>query len=250
MKKLRFGDIWLPGIFLVTALAARAQVVTLPAGTTFQVVLETHLNTKDSKAGDKFKARMVMPVFLEEQEALPVGGLVEGTVVRVQGPGRVSGKAEMQLKPEKITLPSGDVMPLTAAITGGTAGENTTVKSGDEEGTIQGSGKKGPGVRSTGSAVATGTILGAVVESETTGGIGAGAAIGAGAVVAGILLHQIFKRGNDADLPAGSEITLELNRPLTYNPTMQEVPPKHDRDSEPSGLARQDERPQLTRGDN
>ena len=249
MKKLRSGGVWTPIDLVLSGLVASAQVVTLPAGTTFQVVLETHLNTKDSKAGDKFKARMVMPVFLQEQEALPVGGLVEGTVVRVQGPGRVAGKAEMQLKPEKITLPSGDVLPLTAAITGGTAGENTTVKSGDEEGTIQGSGKKGPGVRSTGGAIATGTIMGAVLENETTGGIGAGAAIGAGAVVAAVLLHQIFKKGNDADLPAGSEITLSLNRPLTFNPTMQEVPPKSKMDSE-AGLSRQDERPQLTRGDN
>ena len=250
MGKMRRRGIWMAAIFLLTGLVAQAQVLTLPAGTSFQVVLETHLNTKDSKQGDKFKARMVMPVFLEGQEALPVGGLVEGTVVRVQGPGRVSGKAEMQLKPEKITLPSGDVLPLTAAIIGGTAGENTQVKSGEEEGTIQGSGKKGPGVRSSASAISTGTILGAVIADQGGGSIGEGAAIGAGAVVAGILLHQLFKKGNDADLPAGSEITLELNRPMTFNPTMQEVPPKETLDSEPAGLARQDERPILTRADN
>ena len=249
MKKLCRGGIWTPIVLVLSGLVAHAQVVTLPAGTTFQVVLETHLNTKDSKAGDKFKARMVMPVFLQEQEALPVGGLVEGTVVRVQGPGRVAGKAEMQLKPEKITLPSGDVLPLTAAITGGTAGENTKVKGGDEEGTIQASGKQGTSVRKAGEAVATGTVMGAVIQSQTNGGIGTGAAIGAGAVVAAVLLHQIFKKGNDADLPAGSEITLSLNRPLTFNPTMQEVPPKSKMDSE-AGLSRQDERPQLTRGDN
>jgi hypothetical protein len=251
MRNIRSGSVWMLAMVVATGLAgqlaAQAQVVTLPAGTTFQVVLETHLNTKDSKAGDKFKSRLVMPVFLNEQEALPVGGVVEGTVVRVQGPGRVAGKAEMQLRPEKITLPSGDVLALSATITGGTAGENTKVESGSEEGTIQGSGKKGPGVRSTGGAVATGTILGAVVENETTGGIGMGAAIGAGAVVTAILLHQIFKRGNEADLPAGSEITLALSRPLSFNPTMQEVPPKPRLDSEPAGLSRQDQRPELTR---
>ena len=245
MTRNRFRGLCIIAVLLAAgSLPVQGQVVTLPAGTSFQVVLETHLNTKDSKAGDKFKARMVMPIFVDQQEALPVGGLVEGSVVRVQGPGRVAGKAEMQLKPEKVTLPNGDVLTLAAAITGGTAGENTKVESG-EEGTVQGSGKKGPGVRSPAGAISTGTVMGAVIENQTTGGIGAGAAIGAGAVAAAVLLHQIFKKGNDADLPAGSELTLELSRPLTFNPTMKEVPAK-DADSE-QGFSRQDRRPELNR---
>jgi hypothetical protein len=225
--------------------SAKAQVVTLPAGTSIQVVLETHLNTKESKSGDSFRSRLVMPVFVDEQEVLPVGGIVEGTVVRVQGPGRVSGKAEMQLRPEKITLPSGEVLPLTATITGGSAGENTKFDSG--EGTIQGSGKKGMDVRGTATATTTGAVMGAVIADQAGAGIGAGAAIGAGAVVAIALLHQLFKRGNEADLPAGSEIALELNRPLSFNPTMQEVAPKQSEETSSKGFSRQDRRPELTR---
>jgi hypothetical protein len=230
---------------LAMGLAANAQVVTLPAGTQLQVVLETYLNTKDSKSGDPFRARLVMPVFVYEQEVLPVGGIVEGTVARVQGPGRVAGKAEMQLRPEKITLPSGEVLPLSATITGGSAGENTTVDS--QEGTIQGSGKDGMDVRGTAGGATTGAVLGAVVANESGASIGTGAAIGAGAVVAVVLLHQLFKKGHEAELPAGSEITLALNRPLSFNPTMQEVPPAAPRDAESPGTRREDRRPELTR---
>jgi hypothetical protein len=225
--------------------AAHAQVVTMPAGTTFQVILETHLNTKESKAGDKFKARMVMPIFVNEQEVLPVGGTVEGTVVRVQEPGRVGSKAEMQLSPEKITLPNGDVLPLSATITGGTAGENTKVDS--EEGTVQGSGKPKTATRSVLSGTSTGAILGAVVANQAGAGIGTGAIIGAGAVAAILLGRQIFRKGNDADLPAGSEITLQLNRALTFNPTMQEVAPAPPRNANEPGVRREDRRPELTR---
>jgi hypothetical protein len=230
---------------LAMGLAANAQVVTLPAGTQLQVVLETYLNTKDSKSGDPFRSRLVMPVFVEEQEVLPVGGIVEGTVVRVQGPGRVAGKAEMQLRPEKITLPSGEVLPLSATITGGSAGENTTVDS--QEGTIQGSGKDGVDVRGTAGGATTGAVLGAVMANESGASIGTGAAIGAGAVIAGVLLHQLFKKGHDAELPAGSEITLALNRPLSFNPTMQEVLPSAPPNAEPTGTRREDRRPELTR---
>lgn len=219
--------------------AANAQVVTLPAGTTLQVVMETYLNTKESKTGDAFRSRLVMPVFVDEQEVLAIGAIVEGTVARVQGPGRVAGKAEMQLRPEKLTLPSGETLTLTATITGGHAGENTKVDS--REGTIQASGKEGMNTRGVATTATTGAVLGTIM------GGGQGAAIGAGAVGAIALLHQIFKRGKDAELPAGSEIVLELNRPVSFNPTMEEVPPKPQPEADQSGIPRADRRPQLSR---
>jgi len=230
---------------LAMGVVVNAQVVTLPAGTTLQIVLETYLNTKDSKSGDPFRSRLVMPVFVDEQEVLPIGGIVEGVVVRVQEPGRLSGKAEMQLRPEKITLPNGEVLPLSASITGGSAGANSAVDS--EEGVIRGSGSEGMDVRGTAGGATTGAILGAVIADQSGASIGKGAAIGAGAIVAVALLRQLFKRGSDAELPAGSEISLELNRPLSFNPTMQEVPPAAPRNAESRGTSRDDRRPELTR---
>jgi hypothetical protein len=244
-KKFPWRLALLGSVLLAMGVAANAQVVILPAGTTLQVVLETYLNTKDSKAGDPFRSRLVMPVFVDEQEVLPVGGIVEGTVARVQTPGRVGGKAELQLRPEKITLPNGDVLPLSATITGGSAGENTKVDG--DEGTIQGSGKTGMDVRGTAGGATTGAILGAVIADQSGASIGKGAAIGAGAIVAVAVLRQLFKRGNEAELPAGSELSLELNRSLSFNPTMQEVPPAPPRNAESKGTSREDRRPELTR---
>lgn len=218
---------------------ASAQVVTLPAGTVLEVVLETHLNTKDARTGDPFKARLVLPVFVDGQQALPHDCLIEGTVTRVQQPGRVGGKAELQLRPEKIITPSGDVLPLSAAITGGKAGENTEVQ-GDKEGTIQGSGKDGMNKRGALTQTAMGGIIGANI------GGGQGAAIGAGAGVAVALLTQLFKRGKDADLPPGSELTLELNNALTFNPSMKEVAPQKNDDGT-FVVPRSERRPTLTR---
>lgn len=224
-------------VLWAAGMAVKAQVVTLPAGTTLQVVLETYLNTKESKSGDPFRSHLVLPVFVDEQEVLPIGAVVEGTVVRVQGPGRVAGKAEMQLRPEKLTLPTGEVLELAATITGGQGADNTKVDS--EEGTIQASGKDGINTRATGTAAATGAVLGGIY------GGGQGAAIGAGAVGAIALMHYIFKRGKDAELPAGSELMLELNRSLTFNPTMEEVPAEQR--PEPAIRQRLDRRPELTR---
>ena len=77
-------------------------------------------------------------------------------------------------------------------------------------------------------------------------GGGQGAAIGAGAAVAVALITQIFKRGKNADLPPGSELTLELNQPLTFNPTMKEVP-LQKKDDGTIVVPRSDRRPTLSR---
>ena len=92
---------------MATGLPAQAGIITLPAGTKLHVVLETTLTTKGTKVGDPFRSRLVMPVFLNEREVVPMGAAVEGTVLSLQGPGRIKGKAEMQLRLEKLLLPDG-----------------------------------------------------------------------------------------------------------------------------------------------
>ena len=195
---------------------ALAEEIVMPAGTELRVVLETTLNTKESNAGDPFTSRMVIPVFVNEREALPVGCLVEGTLASMKAPGRVKGKAQMQLRPEKLTFPDGRTISLTASVTGAQTGEEIDVD--PEEGTITGPGKDGIDARQVGTGAAAATGIGAAM------GGGKGALIGAGAVGAVALFHRIFKRGKDAVLPAGSEIVLELTRPVSFN-TLEEVPP-------------------------
>src|SRR3990172_11003289 len=122
----------------------------------------------------------------------------------------------MQLRPEKLVLPDGDTALLTASVTGAQGTDNLKVD--PEEGTIKGSGKEGMDKGGVSTTAATAAVIGAIY------GGGEGALVGAGAVGAVALLHQIFKRGKDADLPAGTEIMLELTRPVSF-PTMEEVPP-------------------------
>ena len=57
--------LFLVGAIGMPILSATAQVVTLPAGAKLQVVMETRLNTKDSKSGDAFRSHLVMPVFVD-----------------------------------------------------------------------------------------------------------------------------------------------------------------------------------------
>jgi len=223
MKKLS----WMLSGLLATLSAAipgRAESITLPTGTKLHVVLETTLTTKASKEGDPFRARLVIPVFANEREALPTGTVIEGKVASLQTPGRVKGNAEMQLRPETIYLPDGRDFSLAATITDAQTGDELEVD--PAEGTVSRSGKEGMDVGGT----AQGAGMGAVIGGLTGGG--KGALIGAGAMATVAVLRQIFKRGKDAELPAGSEIVLELNREIAI-PLMEEVPPARSRRSNP-----------------
>ena len=223
MKKLSW---MLSGLLAVwsAAIPGRAESITLPAGTKLHVVLETTLTTKASKEGDPFRARLVIPVFANEREALPTGTVIEGKVASLQTPGRVKGNAEMQLRPETIYLPDGRDFSLAATITDAQTGDELDVD--PAEGTVSRSGKEGMSVGQT----AQGAGMGAAIGGMTAGG--KGALIGAGAMVTVAVLRQIFKRGKDAEIPAGSEIVLELNRDIEI-PLMEEVPPSRSRRGNP-----------------
>ncbi|MBI2816918.1 MAG: hypothetical protein HYX72_08255 [Acidobacteria bacterium] len=197
--------------------AARSGTITLPAGTQLHVVLETTLTTKTTKMGDPFRARLVVPVFANGLEALPMGTAVTGTVVSLKDPGRVKGRAEMQLRPDMIYLPDGRDISLGATV-------DSAKTDGDEridrkEGTVKAGSKDGISAGKTAKGAAAGAGVGAIA------GGGAGAAIGAGAAGAIALIHHTLKKGKDASLPAGSELVLEITRPVSFS-DMQEVPPQ------------------------
>ena len=101
MKRLSSMLTWILTSLLVAwnvTLPAHAESITLTTGAKLHMVLETTLTTKTSKVGDPFRARLVIPVFANEREALPIGTVIEGTVASLETPGRVRGNAQMQLR--------------------------------------------------------------------------------------------------------------------------------------------------------
>ncbi|MBI4464433.1 MAG: TrbI/VirB10 family protein [Acidobacteria bacterium] len=224
MKKATWILVVSAAVYLLV-IPARSETITLPAGTALHVVLETALSTENTKAGEPFRARLVMPVFANERPVLPIGCMVEGTVARSQEAGRVAGKAQMQLSPETLTFPDGTSVTLSASLTQAQTGDED-LKVDPEEGTVKASGTDGMNTRGVITSGGTAAVLGGVMAG------GKGAAIGAGAVGAIALLHQLFKRGKDAVLPPGTEIKLELNRPLSFT-TLETPSPSGERVQKP-----------------
>lgn len=176
----------------------------LPAGTSVRLKLETPISTSTSKPGDAFYGRVTQSVMHEGKIVIPVGSSVEGNVVRVSEPRRIKGRPTIELRPNLVVMPDGNRYHINAVVVDTDPSTKTQV---NEEGQIKGEGMNKRDKVEIGAGTGAGLTLGALAG----GGKGAfvGAAIGAGATVT----RWLTKR-KSAELPAGTEIVMELDRPV------------------------------------
>jgi len=176
----------------------------IPAGTALMVKLATTLATFSNKPGDPFQARLTQPVMLNGRTLIPAGAMVEGRVTKVAEPRRISGKPTIGILPEALVLPTGERLFLDATLVDTNIGDGTDV---NNEGEFKGSGHDRRDEIETGGGTASGMLIGGLIGGPP--GILIGGVVGAGSTGA----HWLSKH-RSATLPAGTELTLELNRPL------------------------------------
>ncbi len=199
MKKFVF----LASVLLMATLAA-AQT-SLPAGTAVKMKLDTTLATFSSKAGDPFSARVTEPVLMDGKTVIPVGASIEGRVTKSTEPRRIAGKPTIAIFPEHLVLPNGDRFMLNATLVDTDRGRGTDV---DTEGKFKGAGHDGKDLTEIGMGTGGGMLAGGLI------GGGKGLLIG-GAVGATVTVSHWLGKHRSAALPAGTELVMELNRPMT-----------------------------------
>jgi len=207
----------LPCILLATALAAQtgspsapsSPSAAVPAGTALMVRLETTLATFSNRAGDPFRGSIMQPVVVDGKTIIPAGATVEGRVTKVSEPRRISGRPTIGILPEAVIMPTGERYYLDATLT------DTNIRGADvsAEGQFKGSGHDRRDTVEQGGGAAGGMLVGGLVGGPV--GVLVGGTIGAGSTTA----HWLAKH-RSATLPAGTQLTLELNRPLTMTPTV------------------------------
>lgn len=176
-------------------------MVTLPAGTSMIVALQSRLRTDANTAGESFRANLTEAVSIGQMTVLPAGTEVRGQLTLVEEPHRTTGKAQMTLAFQDIIDPDGDlrsiaVSPIVLVAEGDKISDEAKVASG----------------------AVIGGVIGALTSSkQRTKGAAVGAA--AGAVAGGAL--ALATKGHQLDLPAGQRFEFELDQSLTLPVTRQ-----------------------------
>lgn len=173
--------------------AARVREVTIPAGTTLPIVLDTAVGSDTSRVEQQVTAHLSRPLTLHGETVLPEGSRVSGVVTDAQASGRVKGRAHVAVRFDSLS-PRGDDerYEIRAASIGRTA-ESTKKKDALE----------------IGAPAAGGALIGALVGGKK--GALIGTAVGGGAGT-GVVLAT---KGKEVHLPKGSTLGLKLAAPVT-----------------------------------
>lgn len=193
------------------------QTYVVPAGTKVLLQLRSAINTKSAKPGDGVYLTSTFPVVVGNRVMIPAGVYVQGVVDRVVRAGRIRGRAQLDMHFTSIIFPNNTVVEIPGVVNSLPGAQQQTVKN-DKEGTIQERGDKGRHAGEVAKiAVPTGATVGAI------GGLGSGhplaggiAGVGAGLAAAGLV--SLFTRGADVNIPAGTQVEMVLQRPLTLKP--------------------------------
>jgi hypothetical protein len=186
--------------------AEREYVV--PVGTRVLLSLVNTINTKHSRDGDRVYLETAFPVYVDGRTVIPRGATVTGTVSNAKRPGKVTGKGEIYIRFDELTLPNGvsrDFRSRLGSVDGG-SGELDR-----KEGSVKGEGGHGGDARTVATGAGIGATLGGAI-GRSVGTAGIGGAAGAAAGLATVLM----KRGPDPGLPRGTNVEMILDRDLHY----------------------------------
>ena len=172
----------------------------IPDGTRLTAELNTALDTRNVRDGDRFTMTVRSPRQYE-------GAVLEGRVVQAERSGRITGRAELGMDFDRVRLRNGQTYEFAGYLESirTPGGDNIRV---DNEGSVKDDDSQ---TNRTITRSGIGAALGAVIGAIAGGGSGAaiGAAIGAGAGAG-----SVFVQGReDLELPVGTEVTLQASAP-------------------------------------
>jgi hypothetical protein len=189
-----------------TVLRSDLQSATIPVQTRFKLVVEYPVDAKTSVPGDIFEAHVKDDLFLGRNLILPRGSLVRGRVAEITKPRLISRAAKIGLKLDQIVTPTGDVIPLDAALE---FQKGITNKSGQlDPGTNLGT-RVEKNVRAVTGLDEKGAAKGALIAANvaTLGAPAIATAIGSGAIA-------LFQAGDNVSLQPGQELEILLTNDL------------------------------------
>ena len=167
--------------------------VTIPAGTSLPVILDTSVGSDVSRVEMPVGAHLSRAVSIDGVAALPQGSLVTGVVTDATRSAKVKGRAHVGIRFDTITPAGSD--------------EEYSIETG-AIGRAAPAPKRNDAVK-IGAPAAGGAIVGAILGGKKGALIGTAAGGGAGTAVV------LSTRGKEIRLAKGTPLTVRLTQPLT-----------------------------------
>jgi len=190
--------------------------IVVPAGTKIPLTLKQGINTRSARPGDPVYAQTAFPITQNNAIVIPAGTYVQGEVRRVVRPGRVKGRAELQMSFTSMIFPNGYTVLLPGAVQGTPGSKDNSVNG--NEGTIEAAGSKGKDA----ATIAATTIPGAGIGAIADGGKGAAIGASAGGVIG--LATVLLSRGPEVQLATGDSIEMVLESTIDLSPARMHRP--------------------------
>jgi len=181
----------------------------IPQGEHVLLRMVNSVNTKDVQEGDYVYLRTASPISVDGQIVVPVESYVQGIVSHTKRSGRVTGRAELGIRLETLTLKDGKILKFSPHLNSadGNDGEQTVDRT---ENIIREKPGKGQDAARIAILAGTGAGIGGVADRSWKGaGIGAGA----GSVVG--LATVLLMRGKELELRQGATLDVVFDRPVS-----------------------------------
>lgn len=175
-------------------------IIIIPKDTELIIELQEDIGTEGNRDGDRFTAKIVGPVEI-------AGATIEGRIDRIQKPGRLKRRSQLELSFDRIILSEQRWSNFDAALTEVMPIKGDNVKLVDNEGTAIGKSSYKADAIKIGAATGTGLGIGAVTGGPVGAAVGAGvgAAFGVGAVVIERGKHIRLNRNQQLKIKASYE---------------------------------------------
>ena len=201
-------------------------MVTLPAGTRLPLVLENAISTRTAKPGDTVYFQTTYPIAQDNRIVIPMGTFARAEIIYTKRPGRLKGRAELQMRITSLTFSNGYVVSFAALPSNLDAQARENL---DDGGKIKGASGTAKDVYTVASATMTGLAVGTyggIVGAASTSSARAfstGVLAGGGAgLLAGVLVVAL-SRGPDVQFRPGTALEAIFDHPLTLDPSL--LPP-------------------------
>lgn len=189
----------------------KGRIVTVPAGVPLSTVVTTPISSEFLTMGQTVGVTLGSDFYYNGTLIAPAGSNVLGTVTQVTKAKHGSMNGSLRLRFTEITTPYGSRIPISACI-----------KTEDGSGLLVGGTKADVAkayAKDMGVGAGAGALTGLVASAISGGAIGKGTAIMTGVGAGAGLLKSVYDKGQDVTIPSNSTIELQIDQPITVNPS-------------------------------